>query len=64
MKEVVIGFDYYDMTREEKMEKWWEIYNALYKSEFKDEETLKRYEEDPIAFVEEDIKSWDVRPDR
>ena len=41
----------------------WEDKLNDYKSEFKDEETLKRYEEDPIAFVEEDIAGWESEED-
>ena len=41
----------------------WEDKLADYKSEFKDEETLAKYEENPIAFVEEDIKGWESEPD-
>ena len=41
----------------------WEDKLADYKSEFKDEETLAKYEENPIAFLEEDIRGWESEPD-
>ena len=44
-----------DQTSEDKM--------ADYKAEFKDEETLAKYEADPIAFIEDDIRSWESQPD-
>jgi hypothetical protein len=45
-----------DQTPEDKI--------ADYEKEVsQDEETLKRYEEDPIAFLEEDIRGWESEPD-
>jgi hypothetical protein len=41
----------------------WEDKLADYKSEFKNEETLAKYEENPIAFLEEDIRGWESEPD-